>query len=200
MGIRFTCPNGHKLHVKTFLAGKRGVCPNCGARFLIPAAQEGQEAANIRSVAAATSPLPPAAPIEASPPSIIIAVTDPPAMSRSAAVPPAVTTSPVPPTQVVASAPPAAPAQTNGPTLPAVVREPAAAASLDSKYVAHRQRSRHNQMTIAVALLLAVIALALVLIWVLRRGPAQSSFMPSNDARIAQSRAGVYVANAEPSP
>jgi hypothetical protein len=40
MGIRFSCPNGHKLNVKTFLAGKRGVCPQCGARFIIPEAQE----------------------------------------------------------------------------------------------------------------------------------------------------------------
>jgi hypothetical protein len=37
MGIRLHCPNGHKVHVKAFLAGKRGVCPQCGARFDIPA-------------------------------------------------------------------------------------------------------------------------------------------------------------------
>jgi hypothetical protein len=36
MGIRFRCPNGHKLNVKTFLAGKRGVCPDCGQTFRIP--------------------------------------------------------------------------------------------------------------------------------------------------------------------
>ncbi len=36
MGIRFQCPNGHALHVKSFLAGKRGICPQCGARVLIP--------------------------------------------------------------------------------------------------------------------------------------------------------------------
>ena len=36
MGIRFSCPNGHKLNVKEFLAGKRGVCPQCGAKFVIP--------------------------------------------------------------------------------------------------------------------------------------------------------------------
>ncbi|MCA9214905.1 MAG: DUF4339 domain-containing protein, partial [Planctomycetales bacterium] len=38
MGIRFSCPNGHKLNVKSFLAGKRGICPHCQARFEIPAA------------------------------------------------------------------------------------------------------------------------------------------------------------------
>ena len=36
MGIRFLCPNGHRLNVKTFQAGKRGVCPHCGAAFTIP--------------------------------------------------------------------------------------------------------------------------------------------------------------------
>src|SRR5436305_1418215 len=40
MGIRFSCPNGHKLNVKTFLAGRRGVCPQCGARFVIPVPAE----------------------------------------------------------------------------------------------------------------------------------------------------------------
>jgi hypothetical protein len=36
MGIRFFCPNGHRLHVKTFLAGKRGICPDCGMGVDIP--------------------------------------------------------------------------------------------------------------------------------------------------------------------
>lgn len=36
MGIRFLCPEGHKLHVKTFLAGKRAVCPKCGAKVVVP--------------------------------------------------------------------------------------------------------------------------------------------------------------------
>lgn len=36
MGIRFHCPNGHKLHVKAFLAGKRGICPECGVSVEIP--------------------------------------------------------------------------------------------------------------------------------------------------------------------
>jgi hypothetical protein len=49
MGIRFLCPNGHRLNVKSFLAGKRGICPHCNAKFEIP----------FESVAAA--PPPPAA-------------------------------------------------------------------------------------------------------------------------------------------
>ena len=36
MGIRFHCPNGHKLNVKSFQAGMRGICPYCGAKFTIP--------------------------------------------------------------------------------------------------------------------------------------------------------------------
>ena len=42
MGIRFTCPQGHRLHVKSFLAGKRGICPHCGARFDIPLTDTGR--------------------------------------------------------------------------------------------------------------------------------------------------------------
>jgi hypothetical protein len=40
MGIKFHCPNGHKLNVKAFLAGKKGVCPKCGTKMRIPAASE----------------------------------------------------------------------------------------------------------------------------------------------------------------
>ncbi|MCL2623285.1 MAG: DUF4339 domain-containing protein [Planctomycetaceae bacterium] len=36
MGIRFYCPNGHKLNVKERLVGKRGICPHCGVALLIP--------------------------------------------------------------------------------------------------------------------------------------------------------------------
>ena len=36
MGIKFYCPQGHKLHVKSFLAGKRGICPHCQTRVRIP--------------------------------------------------------------------------------------------------------------------------------------------------------------------
>ncbi|MBO7679156.1 MAG: DUF4339 domain-containing protein [Thermoguttaceae bacterium] len=36
MGIRFYCPQGHKLNVKAELAGKTGYCPECGARVQIP--------------------------------------------------------------------------------------------------------------------------------------------------------------------
>jgi hypothetical protein len=42
MGIRFLCPNGHKLNVKAFLAGKRGICPDCDAKFVVPWQSGGQ--------------------------------------------------------------------------------------------------------------------------------------------------------------
>ena len=45
MGIRFLCPNGHKLNVKAFLAGERGICPQCDAIFLVPSESGGQVAA-----------------------------------------------------------------------------------------------------------------------------------------------------------
>jgi hypothetical protein len=36
MGIRFYCPQGHKLNVKSFLAGKKGFCPHCNAKVDVP--------------------------------------------------------------------------------------------------------------------------------------------------------------------
>ena len=37
MGIRFFCPGCQdRMNVKSFLAGKRGICPKCDARFAIP--------------------------------------------------------------------------------------------------------------------------------------------------------------------
>ena len=40
MGIKFHCPQGHKLNVKAFLAGKKAVCPKCGERVLVPTESE----------------------------------------------------------------------------------------------------------------------------------------------------------------
>ncbi len=41
MGIVCRCPNGHRMKVKDRQAGKRGLCPTCGATFSIPAAGGG---------------------------------------------------------------------------------------------------------------------------------------------------------------
>ena len=36
MGIRVYCPNGHRLNVKDFQAGRKGICPVCGVKMQIP--------------------------------------------------------------------------------------------------------------------------------------------------------------------
>lgn len=36
MGIKFRCPNGHKLNVKNHQAGKKGYCPKCKSQVNIP--------------------------------------------------------------------------------------------------------------------------------------------------------------------
>lgn len=38
MGIVAFCPHGHRINVKDSLAGRKGLCPTCGAKFRIPAA------------------------------------------------------------------------------------------------------------------------------------------------------------------
>jgi hypothetical protein len=45
MGIRLVCPQGHKLHVKAFLAGKRAICPHCGEKVLVPVANDAKATA-----------------------------------------------------------------------------------------------------------------------------------------------------------
>jgi len=50
MGIKLSCPNGHKLHVKSFLAGKRGICPHCGEKFWIPGDAEAAAAPGEASI------------------------------------------------------------------------------------------------------------------------------------------------------
>ena len=47
MGIKFHCPNGHKLNVKAFLAGKRGICPKCHVRMRIPMESESEVGARV---------------------------------------------------------------------------------------------------------------------------------------------------------
>jgi hypothetical protein len=55
MGIKFRCPNGHKLNVKSFLAGKRGICPHCGVKVQIPADAEREEEEGLSQGGVATS-------------------------------------------------------------------------------------------------------------------------------------------------
>jgi hypothetical protein len=37
MGIVTFCPNGHRINVKNSFAGRKGLCPTCGAKFRVPA-------------------------------------------------------------------------------------------------------------------------------------------------------------------
>jgi hypothetical protein len=183
MGIRFTCPNGHKLHVKAFLAGKRGVCPQCGAKILIPTEEESQQ-----QVAPAPPQFEPIGPVKASmpmtgtltetgSPSIIIAVADPsfaktPIVDTPVSVSPTVVSTLPPPIQTV-TAPPTIP---EPPTLvqPILVAEAVEPISPAVRYVAQRERNRRNQFVFAVLLLLAVVVLAGVLVFVLQRGASQT--------------------------
>jgi hypothetical protein len=55
MGIKFHCPNGHKMNVKSFLAGKKGVCPSCGANVVVPMVSEGDAAPAAAKPKAATA-------------------------------------------------------------------------------------------------------------------------------------------------
>jgi hypothetical protein len=40
VGIVVHCPNGHRINIKAALAGKKGFCPHCGAKFRIPTAEQ----------------------------------------------------------------------------------------------------------------------------------------------------------------
>ncbi|MEX2113295.1 MAG: DUF4339 domain-containing protein [Pirellulales bacterium] len=55
MGIKFSCPNGHKLNVKNFLSGKRAICPKCGARVVVPTIEEAERAAGAPDEMAASA-------------------------------------------------------------------------------------------------------------------------------------------------
>ena len=75
MGIRFSCENGHAIHVKAFLAGKRGICPKCGVKVLIPL--EGTRPVSESSPPTAESP----------PPHEKVSIAPPPAPGEGGAAP-----------------------------------------------------------------------------------------------------------------
>jgi hypothetical protein len=160
MGIRFSCLCGHKLHVKEYLAGKRGICPACGAKVLIPAASESSAAVAPAADNAGVQP-PPARVATPSSASVVIPVVEPPN----------VTPTPVHgPSEVREAAPPLspqAPPSVEAPTSLAIAPPSPAA-----KYEAQRNRARRQRTTLAIVLLVAVIVLAAVLVWVLQGGPA----------------------------
>lgn len=63
MGIVCHCPNGHRVKVKDKLAGKRGLCPRCGATFSIPAG-DGEPSAAGQKPAEPTLPVARFVPLE----------------------------------------------------------------------------------------------------------------------------------------
>ena len=169
MGIRFSCPNGHLLNVKEHLAGKRGICPSCGAKFVIPAAVESAEASAIRLPAGAGVSTIAGATSQSEKPSVAIPVEDAPAapQTSSPAAQVEVASNSFPATPRVGATPPSGP--------PAVVlteTELPESQAAAIKYVAHRERVRRNRTRVAILLLVAVIVLAGVLIWILVIGPA----------------------------
>jgi hypothetical protein len=165
MGIRFRCPSGHKLHVKAFLAGKRGVCPHCGARFVIPATEEAEPAGGATQQNAYTS-TGIVAPSSVGSPSIIITVAD----ERVAASPSNGESSEI---RLAEDFLPPAAAQPQ----PATSSIPIGAVDLAPAawHVSRRKRERRKQFHMAIALLVTVILLALVLIWVLQHSVSAAS-------------------------
>jgi hypothetical protein len=167
MGIRFSCPNGHKLNVKSFLAGKRAICPDCGAKVIVPSLSDplAQPALDESpSLAAIGSPAPQQY-FEEIAPSVLIDVEENelPAAPISA-VP---TASPVEalPDSIIAA------------TAASAAITPQVAGAPEPAYDPQRERTRRNQMMMAVSLLFVVVVLAGILIWVLKRGasPAPTS-------------------------
>lgn len=179
MGIRFSCPNGHRLHVKEFLAGKRGVCPACGAKFVIPLPAESQPAAPQAATAAAA----PRTVERTSSPSVVIPVVPPSAAApverpanpaATSFATHAATVEPVPPSPV------ATPTAT--PVEPSVSVGPVSAAA---KYAAHRERTRRRQTALAIVLGATVIVLAAVLVWILLGGPSAVRAAPDSEKQHA---------------
>lgn len=127
MGIKFHCPNGHKMNVKAFLAGKRGKCPKCGASVRIPqesttpAAKDDQDSGeDLLAAALGTQPSPS--------PSVTTTAPAVPTPSRAPAPTPAAVVTAVRPVTRPAFAPaiPTVPtvAPSYVPQSPAVVRVP----------------------------------------------------------------------------
>jgi tellurite resistance protein TehA-like permease len=160
MGIRFSCPNGHNLNVKTFLAGKRGVCPQCGAKFVIPIEAESQNtnAVQTRSlnpslIVEAISPSAVQTTMANGSPSIMIQVADIEALHKPAQ--PQFTTN-----LPIAAVPPS-------PVTPVAAAGPPS--------FAKSRRQRQIQITVSALLFLLVVVLAIVLFIVMRRQFSQQT-------------------------
>jgi hypothetical protein len=188
MGIRFSCPAGHQLHVKSFLAGKRGVCPKCGVSVLIPnvLSDESRPEVQSESIAAAATTVanreagrPGTPALDVGSQSVVISVVGPPTSVTPPPVPaPPLPNQPATPTSLEVTFPQAdVPPSLNAPPSGSVPQQLVMPESLEphspaASYVARRERNRRHRITMAVCLLLAVIVLAAVLVWVLHRAPS----------------------------
>jgi hypothetical protein len=158
MGIRFLCPSGHKLNVKTFLAGKRAICPECGAKVIVPdlpaeSAAELPATGEIGSKPfAGSAGIGGGSQFDTASPSIVLEVAE------SAVAAP-----------LAASGLPESVFAVAGPVLDAA--EPVAA-TFETRLELRRDQTRRNQMVLLVVLAMVVIILAGVLIWVLKRNVA----------------------------
>jgi hypothetical protein len=147
MGIRFTCPNGHRLNVKESLAGKRALCPNCGAKLTVPL---GNAAAGAAPMGGAST----VAPTAVETPSTMIPVIESGAASTLAPVDLSFPSSATPVTASVG--------------VDALAESPTA-----TKFAIERRNRRLKQTKLALALLFTAVVLAIVLIWVLSRGSSE---------------------------
>jgi len=204
MGIRLACPNGHKLHVKSFLAGKRGICPECGATFVIPS-NAGQEAGD--SIVGETPPpvVALAAPPAAEPAPDESAAAAAPQFPAAPSLPPPPSAPPTavraPQAPVVADTPSDAPVVALAhpvPPPPADVENiEGAAKGRAVRLSLSRRRMRRRQLALTIWLLVLVVVLAGLLVWVLTRNAGQTSArLQEPRAHLAEICQSPYVAEA----
>jgi hypothetical protein len=185
MGIRFSCPSGHKLNVKSFLAGKRAICPECGAKVIVPETSEGSAGAIPRQDAGAYE-------MAGGSPDLLSETTTSVAIDLAERT---ATTSAVAdefelalPESIVAVT-----------SLPATVVAPIVT-DTGIEQELRRARGRRNQMAVAIIMFMVVIVLAGVFVWVLRREAAsmkaqetppeesqETEKVPENTSRINRS-------------
>ncbi len=211
MGIRFACPNGHKLNVKEHLAGKRGICPSCGAKFTIPmvalppatAATGGTRSDEFgppSGLIRVSEPLTVPNSLEDLPDSVIVGVPTRSITPQTPAPPalPVPTDLDLPLETGSISVPIIESAATPAPSmeelfLPPVGDAPVATVAPEPATPGRRQSGRKLQLLMAIVLLLAVIILAGVLIWVLQRESKEKTADRHNEIRLAQSEPRPYI-------
>lgn len=156
MGIRFSCPNGHKLNVKGHLAGKRAICPQCGSKVIVPNVPAVEEHP-VRT----TTPVTHAA-TQSAYPALDVGTAD---VLPSSILP----HSPAEHVQAPVAAPGALPESILAATHNAPGMDVADANSDDPAIQSRRSHGRRNQLVVSVVLLLIVVLLAVALYWVITR-------------------------------